>query len=99
MDYALFDSNGDVAVLIEIQDARPRRRHDRIRLWERTRGMSHGLGVLTSGFCREGYDLSRWARNIDDKRVAALVLNPDEPDGHEHVADALFRWIDRDKWS
>ena len=49
MDYAFFDGNGNLAVLIEVQNARPRRR-DRIRLWEHTRGMTRRVGVLTSGF-------------------------------------------------
>ena len=49
VDYVLFDSNGDVAVLIEVHDARARRRHDRIRLWEHTRGMAHGAGGPVAG--------------------------------------------------
>ena len=73
VDYALFDSHGDVAVLIQVQNARTRRRHDHIRLRENTRGLSHGAGVLTYGFCREVYDLSRTARDIEDKRVEQLI--------------------------
>ena len=49
VDYALFDGNRRIAVFIEVQNARPRGR-DRIRLWGRTRGMTRGVGVLTSGF-------------------------------------------------
>ena len=37
VDYAFFDGNGNLAVLIEVQNARPRRR-DPIRLWEHTPG-------------------------------------------------------------
>ena len=49
VDYVLFDSNGDVAVLIEVHNACARRRHDRIRLWEHTRGMAHGAGGPVAG--------------------------------------------------
>ena len=60
--------------------------------------MTHGVGVLTSGFYWEVYDLSIRARNIDGKRVAGLGLDPAEPDGFERVADALHHWVDWSNW-
>ena len=98
VDYALFDSNGDIAVLIVVRHSLSRRRNDRIRLWEYTRGMTDGAAVLTYGFYWEVYDLSIRARNIDHKRVVALALDPTEPDGFQHLADALHYWLDRSNW-
>ncbi len=97
VDHALFDGNRRIAVFIEIQKARPRRR-DRIRLWEHTRGMTRGVGVLTSGFYWEIYGLSVRARNIDHQRVARLALDPAAPDDFQRVADALHHWLDRSNW-
>ena len=98
VDYALFDSNGDIAVLIVVRHSLSRRRNDRIRLWEYTRGMTDGAAVLTYGLYWEIYDLSITARNIDDKRVAAFTLDTAAPEGFPDVADALSAWIDRDQW-
>ncbi len=96
--YALFDGNGDLAVLMEVDDARARLRRDRTRLWQRTRGMTRGVGVLTYGFYWEVYDLSIRLRDIDHQRVARLALDPAEPDGFQRVADALHHWLDRSNW-
>ncbi len=38
VDYALFDSNGNLAVLIEVHVARSRLSRDRIQLWNHTAG-------------------------------------------------------------
>ncbi len=98
VDYALFDSNGNLAVLIEVHAARSRLSRDRIQLWNHTRGMTHGIGVLTYGFYWEVYDLSIRTRNIDWRCVARLALDPAEPDGFQRVADALHHWLDRSNW-
>ena len=75
-----------------------RRRNDRIRLWQYTRGITRGIAVLTYGLYWEIYDLSITARNIGGKRVAAFTLDPAAPDGFPDVADALHHWIDRSNW-
>ena len=98
VDYALFDSNGAIAVLIVVKHSRTRRRNDRIRLWQYTHGITRGIAVLTYGLYWEIYDLSITARNIDGKRVAAFTLDPAAPDGFPDVADALHHWIDRSNW-
>ena len=54
VDYALFDGNGNLAVLIEVHDARPRLRRDRIPAVEPhprhdTRGGRPDLRVLLGG--------------------------------------------------
>ena len=98
VDYALFDGNRRIAVFTEVQNARPRR-SDRIRLWEHTRGMTRGVGVLTSAFYWEVYGLSIRARNIDHQCVVRLALDPAEPDGLQRVADALHHCLDRSNWS
>ena len=86
------------AFLIVVKHSRWRRRTDRIRLWEYTRGITTGVAVLTYGLYWEIYDLSIPARNIDGKRVAALALDPAAPDGFPDVAYSLSNWIDRDQW-
>ena len=98
VDYALFDGNGDIAVLIVVKHSMSRRRNDRIRLWQYTRGMTRGVGVLTYGFYWEVYHLSVKTRNIGHKRVVGLALDPAEPDGFQRVADALHHWLDRSNW-
>ena len=96
--YALFDGNGDLAVLLEVHDARSRLQRDRTQLWQRTRGMTRGVGVLNYGFYWEVYDLSIRLRDIDHKRVARLALDPAEPEALQRVADALHHWLDRSNW-
>ena len=96
--YTLFDGNGDLAVLLEVHDARSRLRCHRTRLWRRTRGMTRGVGVLTYGCYWEVYDLSVRLRDIDHKRVARLALDPAEPEALQRVADALHHWLDRSNW-
>ena len=96
-DYALFDREGAVAVLIEVGATYARRLQDRNRLAARLRGMTRGIAVLTYGWHWEIYDLSLRARRFDDKRVEELTLDFEPPEHLEGVARALYGWPARDQ--
>ena len=98
VDYALFDRDGCPAVLIVVGTERARRPQDRVRLWQRVRGMTQGVAVLTSGWDWEIYDLSVRARGFDRKRVQQLVLDLRSDDSPPAVAAGLHRWMSRDRW-
>ena len=89
VDYALFDREGDIAVLIDVGATYARRLHDRNLSADRLRGMTGGMAVLTYGWRWEIYDLSPRSRRFDDKRVEELTLDPEPPERLERVARAL----------
>ena len=89
VDYALFDREGDMAVLTETGATYAGRVQDRNRSADRLRGMTCGLPVLTYGWYWEVYDLSLRSRRFDGKRVEELTLDPEPPEHRERVARAL----------
>ena len=97
VDYALFDRQGDVAVLIEVGATYARRGQDRNRLAGRLRGMTRGMAALTYGSYWEIYDPSIRLRRFDDKRVEELTLDLEPPEHLERVARALHGWLGREQ--
>ena len=83
---------------MDVETTTARRRDHRFRLWQRIRGIIHGVAVLTYGWQWEIYDLSIRARSLDQKLVARLVLDPGANDSPQIVAHGLNRWIARDQW-
>ncbi len=97
-DYALFDPDGDIAVLIMVGTEPSRRRSDRQRLMARARGMNRGMAVLTYGTRWEIYDLHLRPMRFTDKLVERLSLGWEAPDDPEEVARALHYWLRQDLW-
>ena len=95
-DYALFDPDGNVAVLVVIGTEPARRHSDRQRLMARLRGMNHGVAVLTYGTRWEIYDLHLRGLRFSDKLVETLFLDWDMPDEPEEIAQALHHWLRQD---
>lgn len=98
VDYALLDTQGEIAVYICAQPSDTRRRYGRIRLRDCVRGANQGVGVLIYGSSWEIYDLSRRSRLFDDKRVGTLVIDLDLGDRAEHAAEVLSRWLHKNRW-
>ena len=98
VDYALFDPDGNVAVLVVVGTIPARRRSDRQRLMAQARGMNRGVGVLTYGTRWEIYDLNLRGGRFSDKLLESLSLGGDMPDDPEEVAHALHYWLRQDLW-
>ena len=97
-DYALFDPDGNVAVLVVVGTTTARRRSDRQRLMARARGMNRGMAVLTYGTLWEIYDLHLRVVRFSDKLVESLSLGRNIPEEPEEVAEALHHWLRQDLW-
>ena len=74
-----------------VNNTHVRRRQEQIGLGNYTRGMTSGVGVLTKGWVWEIYDLGRRTRNFADQREEVLVLDPNEPEHAEQIADTFCR--------
>ena len=98
VDYALFDPEGDIAILMEARALPGRRSCDRIRLARLARGFTRGVAVLTYGSRWEIYDLSRRSLRFADRRVASVVVGPDTPDAPARCAQSLYQWMRKDLW-
>ena len=94
-DYALFDPDGNVAVLIMVGTEPARRRTDRQRLTARAPGMNLGVAVLTYGTQWEIYDLHLRPMRFTGKLVENLFLDRDRS---KEVARALHYWLRQDLW-
>ena len=97
-DYVLFNRDGEVVVTMLIRPIPPRLEQDRARLRERTRTMTQGIAVLTYGWTWEVYDLEVRTLSFLDRRVERLELDGDAPNNAERVAEALYRWLGKDRW-
>ena len=97
-DYALFDPDGNIAVLMLVGTEPARRRSDRQRLMGRARGMNRGVAVLTYGTRWEIYDPHVRPTRFTDKLVESLSLEWERPDDPEEVAAALYHWLSQDLW-
>ncbi len=97
-DYALFDPDGNVAVLVTVGTVPARRRSDRQRLMAQARGMRQGVAVLTYGTRWEIYDLNLRATGFSDKLSESLSLGGEMPDDPEEVAQALHYWLRQELW-
>ena len=98
VDYALFDQDGNIAILVVMGTEPARRRTDRQRLLARARGMNRGVAVLTYGTIWEIYDLHLRPMRFSDKLVESLYLDWDMPDEPEEIAEALYHWLRQDLW-
>ena len=98
VDYALFDSDGNVAVLVVVGTVLARRRSDRQRLMAHARGMKRGLAVLTYGARWEIYDLNLRGLRFSDKLSESLFFGRDLSDDPAEVARALHYWLRQDLW-
>ena len=97
-DYALFDPDGNFAVLVAVGTVPARRRSDRQRLMTRARGMRQGVAVLTYGTRWEIYDLNLRTGRFSDKLTESLSLGGDVSDDPEEVAHALHYWLRHELW-
>ncbi len=98
IDYALFDPDGNIAILVMVGTMPARRRSDRQRLMARARGMTRGVAVLTYGTQWEIYDLHLRVVRFSDKLVDTLFLGWEIPDEPEEVAQTLHHWLRQDLW-
>ncbi len=98
IDYALFEPQGSVAVLVLTGTTPACLRAGRRRLESLARGMNRGMAVLTYGTMWEIYNLRVRSMKFRDKLVERLDLDRNMNVEPEDIAHALHRRIRQDLW-
>ena len=96
-DWTLFDRDGRVTALVAFNQRQLRRGYDRLKLARNARRAEARVAVLTSGWLWEIYDFEMRNRRFNDRLALRFMLSPETADDAPEVAEALHRWLSKER--
>lgn len=94
VDYALFDQEGNVVILVEAKRLDKNSADFEGQLSKYSRGIKQGVGILTDGEVWHIYDLSKRGK-FERKYVASVDICEDNV---QQAAQTLTKWLDNSQW-